>query len=722
MPIAENIKARIHDRAVQTMNSSDHSRAITEAQAGLDLIYAYGAQWASINGTGVSGGSAINQLRVTVGHGRQQIRNLAMNKILPRIQKYASRTMPRKLEGVFEVKPSSRASNDQVAALVGDARLQQQLKNSRALSAVRRAGLMRHVLGSSVIKREFSPTGRGVVVRNAAGQPVQRDDGPMKGRPKTIRTFSHKWTTCAPYEFIRDPSVRHWDLNRDEIIGHEKPMPVSWLNRNFGVNVETKSTMGSLLECQRFLYSAIGNSTSQIFRDSLQPGVMVSEWWAKDDDSDSENEWPYWMLAYRDVGDHTTDKPTLKILQFGKNPYFGLPLHHLIHTEVVNSPWARGIPNLARSSQDAFNLAIVNLLRGMVLFGHPRWSVEQNTLLGNVQDVLTNRQDLPIVRRKGTEHPKRIESPFPDPQSTTIVDNINSMVDDDLNMAPVQRGEAVKRGEAAQAYAIRRDSADTPIQAVIDEDRLALQDLFGGTLHDIAKTDSVKVIKNLLSDEFTDDQIKIFKQQDNYNLFSSIEIQPDRLTPRTPQEAREDAASAIGTEMISADDARRNLWLRHGVSVNDAETKAFRKQQMEISTMLDGGFVEVNDKQNHAAHLFVISLEVEDPRWEQYTEDQRAAIEEHGALHDEAMTMRAQQAQSVAEPQQFDAALAEGEGQTLPEGQPNNELAGAYPPPQPALQPGGQGIPNEQLPGLGQDLQALQPNALNGAGQLAGVL
>ena len=75
----------MHARAVRVMNTSDHSRAMVEAQEALDLIYAYGAQWASINAGGVVGGSAINQLRTTVGHGRQKIRDLAMNKILPRI-------------------------------------------------------------------------------------------------------------------------------------------------------------------------------------------------------------------------------------------------------------------------------------------------------------------------------------------------------------------------------------------------------------------------------------------------------------------------------------------------------------------------------------------------------------------------------------------------------------------------------------------------------------
>ena len=703
MPINQ---AEMVEKAVQTMNTSDHARALLEAQCGLNLIYAYGSQWASINQGAVMGGNAISQLRTTVGIGRQKIRDLAMNKILPRITKLNSRLMPRNLKGVFEILPSSRSSNDQVAALVGDARLQQQLKSTGALRDIRKAWLWRLVLGSAVIKREFAPTGPGVVVRDAAGQPVMRDNK----TPKTIRTFSHNWSICAPYEFIRDPSVRNWEFKHDEIIGHEKPMPVSWLNRNFGVNVKTDATMGSLLECQKFLYSATGHSSSRIFSDSQQKGVMVSEWWAKDSRDSSNNEWPYWMLAYRDVSDRTTDKPVLKVLQFGKNPYYGLPLHHFIYTPEMNAPWGRGVPELARSSQDAFNLAIINLLRALVLFGHPRWVVEQNTLVDATQDALTNRQDIPIVIRKNSTPPKRIETPLPDPNSTRIVDGIEGMIDNDLNMAPVQRGEAVKRGEAAQAYAIRRDQADTPIQAVIDEDRLELQDLLSGTLHDIAKTDTVKELQQRLSHEYTPEQIKIFKQQDNSRLFAGIEVQPDKLTPRTPQEAREDAAAAISSGMVTAEQARRNLWLRHNVGVDEAETRAFRYQQLEISAMLEGDEAEVDIDQNHAAHKFVISLQTDDPRWFQYTDEQREAIRAHGREHDEAMFMQSQVAQSL-QPEQ---------GGLSPQ-QPNNELAGTLPP-QADLQPAGQGNPNEQLLGIGQDLQAQTSNVPIDAGQLAGVL
>jgi len=233
------------------------------------------------------------------------------------------------------------------------------------------------------------------------------------------------------------------------------------------------------------------------------------------------------------------------------------------------------------------------------------------------------------------------------------------------------------------------------------------------------------VLRNRLSHEFTDGQIRKFKEQDDSSLFAGIEIQPDKLTPRTPQEAREDAAAAIQSGMISADDARRNLWLRHNVGINEAETRAFRYQQLEISSMLEGEEAEVDTDQNHAAHKFVISLHTDDPRWFQYDEEQRDRIRTHARDHDAAMLQQAQLAQDIAEPQTFSAQESQisPEQQALSEPQPQNELAGAFPPPSPALQPGGQGLPNEQLPGFAQDLQALTaPNVANDAGLLAGVL
>ncbi len=75
----------------------------------------------------------------------------------------------------------------------------------------------------------------------------------------------------------------------------------------------------------------------------------------------------------------------------------------------------------------------------------------------------------------------------------------------------------------------------------------------------------------------------------------------------------------------------------------------------------------------------------------------------------------------AAQLEQGPEAQAVGQTTAQPQSQqPINELAGAFPPQGPALQPGGNGIPNEQLLGLGQE--ALAPSIPGDVGQLAGVL
>jgi len=269
-------------RAVQTVETSDSTRARYEALCGLYLCYAYGEQWASV-GQGARGGFAVNQLRKFVQPNSRKVR-LAMNFIRSRITKLNSRIMPRQIP--YRVKPVSRAANDAVAALVADARLKQQINSTKAVGTLRRAYLIRVVLGSAVVRRTINQSGPPITVRSADGQPSLNSSG----KERVLKTFSNNWSAHFPWEFIRDPSAQTTDFDDEEIIGHEKAKPIDWVNRHFNTDIESKSTMGTLMECQRFLHSAIGNTNlTRGSQDSKMPGVMFSEWWLKDDSSSSPN-------------------------------------------------------------------------------------------------------------------------------------------------------------------------------------------------------------------------------------------------------------------------------------------------------------------------------------------------------------------------------------------------------------------------------------------------
>ena len=691
------------------METSDQSRARYEAECGLHMCYAYGTQWANVTPGAGRGGYALQQLKSYIKPNSTKVR-FAMNFIRGRIRKVNSRLMPRRIP--YTVKPSSRASNDSIAALVADARLKQQIKSTQAVGALRRAYLWRVVLGSVVVRRSINQVGPSIMVRDASGE-VSLD---RTGRERKIKTYSNNWAVCPPYEFIRDPSATTACFDDEEIIGHEKARTTGWVQRKFGKTVESKADMGQLLECQRFLNSAIGDT--QLTRkqtDSKLPAVMVSEWWFKDDSSSSANPWPWHMIAYRDTCGENPDERSLHVLQFGKNPYFGLPLHHFEYDPKPTCPWSAGVPELTIPAQDASNLAFVSALKTMIAHGNPRWTVEANSLTEPLHVALANNPDHPIEYHTGMQPPTRIPSAPLDSTTAEMLAKTGDWLDEMLTMAPVQSGKAVARGEAAKAYEVRRDAADTPLTAIIDGDRLIMQDLLHGTIHDIIKTESVEVMINRLSHEFTEDQIKVLKQQDSTKLLAGIEVDVDKLRPRTPQEAREDAAAAIGSEMLDPVEARRTLWIREGIAIDERESRAMQTQQQELASMLMGEQVDVYPGQYHEAHKWIISLEMDDPRWAQYTDDQRDAINEHDRLHDEAMQMLAQVGASLENPEVFSEAQPEQPVQQ----QPTSDLVGQQPPlqiAQPQLALSGQGSPSELPPGIGQGLESLIPSAPMGVG------
>ena len=706
--------------AVRTIDSSDTLRARYEAACGLWLCYTYGSQWARLQPGTMRGGQSLIQLKSYIQPNKSNVR-LAMNFIGGRVTKLNSRMMPRKIP--YRVKPASTANNDLVGSLVADARLKQHIESTASVATLRRAYLWRMVLGSVVVRRTMSPAGPPIIVRDAAGIPIND----ASGRPKSIRTYEHKWGICPPYEIIRDPSARDTDFEQEDIIGHEKARTVDWIARKFGEDIKTTATMGQLGECQRFLHSAIGDTTlTGSIQDSRMPGVMVSEFWFKDSSSISKNPWPWHMIAWRDTCGSTPDERMLHVLQFGKNPYHGLPLHHFFYTPQLTSPWARGVPALTISAQDATNLAFVSMLRSLIHHGNPKWIVAANSLTEPSKDALVNTTNRPIEYHNGMPKPERMPSAPIDSIGAQILGETGGWLDEMLTMAPVQSGQAVARGEAAKAYEVRRDAADTPITAVIDGDGLVLKDLLAGTMHDIIKTDSVKVFTERLSHQFTREQIMTLKQQDSTVLLSGVEIDVDKLKPRTPTEAREDAAAAIDSQMLDPVSARRNLWIREGIIIDERECRAMQHQQQEIASILAEEQVDAIAGQYHEAHKYIISLEVDSPQFDQYTTEQQDAIMEHDRMHDELMMMDARVGASLADPNALEMG-EEQEQQAGPEGlqqglppdltQPTSDLVGQQPSPQmPQQGLSGLGLPSELPPGIGPGLQQQLPSAPIGVG------
>jgi hypothetical protein len=613
-------------RAQELIRTSNGSRAALEALTGLRLVYAYGNQWAGV-GQGKARGHQLRQLRTIIDPDDPRIR-VCMNQIRNRVRKVLSRLRPIELD--FTVKNRSRAANDLVAAMVANRRLQLHTDEIDALGILRQKDLCRAVLGSAVIRRTIAANGREVVVRDEANNPKM---GP-NDKPLSIRSFRHGWAVCPPYEFIRDPSALKLTFDDDDALGHEKPRTADWVMRNFGVKINTDTTMGKLLGFQKFLFQATGQSLDDGWMQSELPAVLVSEWWFQDDTGKTGTQWPFYMLAYRDPGASGEDAVGLKPIHFGPNPFYELPLHHFWYEQELFCPWGKGIPDLLMQAQDIANVGWTSTMRQVVHHGNAKWIVEKDTLVDDPRVALNNQPNRPILIQSNANHIPRREPAAPlDQNAMMLLQESPQWLDRLLNMSAVQSGEAVKRGESAEAYRFRHESADSPINDTLKDDEIAVNALLTGTMFDLVKTDNIEALRELLSHEYTDDHILTLKSQDISQAVAGIAVKQDTLRPKTPQEQQEELAVGIDKKMIDPIAARRTLWIRTGKGMDAREQAALEQQQRELQSLLSGEFVEVYAGQDHAAHIYVLEMEQDSARWQTYGEEKRMHVDAHLQEH-----------------------------------------------------------------------------------------
>lgn len=635
------------------------TRSAYEAYCGVCLAYAYGDQWAYRRNSG--GRMEARQLRTVIDPNRSDVR-MSMNMIRSRLTKLDSRMKP--MELTYRVKPRSRAINDQNAAMVAQARLEQILGDIDAIRVARAANMHRLVYGSCCITRSLDQTAQ-ITLRDAAGEPLADE----QGNPRTVRTFRPSWHVAPPYQFIRDPAADDPTFRNEECIGHEAAWTVEKIRRVFGVQVETEATLGKLHELQGFLRRATGEEFGGGFEASRQKAVLVSAFYFRDDENDTDNRWPWMLMAYRDYHATTDGRSQLVPLWFGPNPFWQLPIHHFWFEQQPHTPWGKGVPAITMQAQDATNIAFVMMMRQLVQHGNVKWAVEHNSLVDEIGTALSNRMDKPVVYKRGASAPSRIQPPALDQTTQSIMQATPTWFDWLLNMSPVQGGHAVSRGEAAKAYEVRRDMADTTINAVIDDDELTYNELLTGTLFDVVKHEPAHVTFAALSGEFTEDAVVSLKQQDAPEALSGVQIVKDSLRPKTPEELRAEAQQAVQSQMLDPIQARRALLHKGGAALDPREQAARDRQLQEIQRILAGEHVTVEFGQDHGMHKWVLEMQQESARWDGYTDEQREALMQHWARHVQAEQMKAQMAAGIMPMQQQGASPQPSQAPQLPQAQ-----------------------------------------------------
>ncbi|KKN08963.1 hypothetical protein LCGC14_1051520, partial [marine sediment metagenome] len=355
-------------KATQLIQTSYAFRLYWDSIWALNMAYAKGLQWRWME-PGSSGERAIKRLHNILDPRRIDVR-VTYDRIGSAIRRTAAALKPQKIAWVVSARGDSPEA--MISKHVSSGILKQRMMDIRALAIWRGLHKPRCVIGSMGVRRQITTNGRPVQL------PVERPkkaDGSSGGN-YFLKNREISWSPVFPFEVIRDSSAVHLDPNLVETeFGIQQPRSLQWIKENFGVEIDTESTMGHLYSRSDQLRRATGWNLRSHAVDSKAPGVMVYEMFFKD--ADQEEAWPWQLFAYQDDTNETG--VSLKSLHFGRNPHYGLPIHFIHYDERVLEPWAAGMPQLMKSTQDVRNMAATAMLR--VLIDHyPKWVVQDGTV------------------------------------------------------------------------------------------------------------------------------------------------------------------------------------------------------------------------------------------------------------------------------------------------------------------------------------------------------
>lgn len=606
-------------------------RMYYDAMWALSLAYANGNHWSwAAQKSGLR--REIKALAEIIDPRRTDCR-VVLDKIGRAVRRTVAATKPQRLN--FMCVPDSGDPGATSAKQMCDSLLGKRLRQMQARQVWRSLQLPRTVLGTCLVRRQISSSGKAVTV-----PPVDQ----LSEASGQLRNLEVTWSKVLPFEILRDPSAESIDPNEDEVIfAQEKPRSVQWVVRNYAHVLDeatraklqgTETTLGQLLNYQDQLRSVTGWKTATHAADSKTPGVIVYEVYFQD--ADAEGAWPWQLVGFIDPHNTYGDQEVTP-LHFGRNPFYGLPFHSLHYEKRVQGPWSVGLPLLMKQVQDIINLAATAMVRVMIDFT-PKWRIQSGTV-ENLTETLTNRTDVPLVFNlsKPTDHvPDRI----PAPSSNPVAQELLGMLDQDAmavaNLAPVQFGQMVKRGQSGTAYQTSAEQADVPLEDLRADDELVLNELYYATLidtHRISLKFRPDLAHEMLDGDFPPEQVEALLAADVSRVIQSVQATPDSLRPKTAREVTEDFSSAVGMQLVDPLMARREMYVQGGVILDSTLAEAVRKQELEIEMMRKGQEVVPDATEDHVTAMWVCTRFASSPRWYALDDQVKQRINQHWALH-----------------------------------------------------------------------------------------
>jgi len=617
-----------------TLRASRAMRSHYDSVWALNLAYAAGKQWSWIQAQS-AGQRQLERLHEILDPRRTDVR-VTLDMVARSVRRVVASLKPQKISAV--VHPRGGSSAAMIAKHVFTGLLARRLREIDALAIWRGLHRPRCILGVMGVRRQITTNGRPITLPMGSSR---------KDQQKALYNRQVSWAPVLPFEVVRDPSAISCDMDGETTMGLEKARPVYWVQKNFGVEVQTEQTMGDLYGHLDQMRKATGWTIRAHAGDSRVPGVMVYEWFFKD--ADAEREWPYHLIAYLDPEEASQTR--LVPLHWGDNPFFGRPIHFLQYETRINEPWPAGIPALMKGAQDIRNMAATAMLRVMIA-SYPQWRVEKSTM-EEAQIALMSRMDRAIEfqRRLPTDHiPDRVQAPGASPVSENFFAITGQEGEKAAGIAPVQHGQQVARGQSGEAYREVIEQAEVPLNDLRKDDEGVLNDLLYGTLIDTVKITlrpRRDIARRMLGDEFTTQQIATALGSDPEAVIESVTVLPETIRPRTPRQVKEDMTDLVQKQVKPAREAEWEM-LRQGDVVTDSRMAAAkRKQEMEITMLLAGGQPQVVGGEDHETGIRVLEELMSSPRWESLSPEQRDAISFHWAQHRNAAMQLAEWAQQM---------------------------------------------------------------------------
>jgi len=643
----------------------------------LQMAYNEGNQWGYT--TENSGNVTVNHLKGLFGGTSRRVR-ITINKIQELTRKQASMTSPKQIMADIKgpcgtVDSYTRASGKVLHAL---------LERIGARSYIRSANKDRYIIGSAGIKQ----------VLRRVGTPQTAVAAQGRRKASMLSQYEIDWAPVMPWEIIRTPGSKSIEMQRDEdVLGHEKPRTLKWMQMYYGWAPETDTQYGQVAHFLDEIHRMEnGPGGAPLLTESKEKAVLPCEYFLTDPEETARIytetgltvRWPWMYCGYLDPGKTSGIEPIPTIGNNGliKNPFCGAGLKFLHYHVATEAMWGTGMPWMLMQWQDFSNIGFTWLAEALQQ-SVSKWRYEKGTLeRGQEKNILNNDawQAIPFDRKAAWQTPPERVPGAPVPQmAADIVAMAPQGMSEQSGIAPVQMGQGYKRDGSGAAYEALIGEAETVPEDRITGDEITIGELLRDTLIDTIRISTLDQLEKLTGGTVGMTYLKELKRDDPALRIAVAEVHPTTMRPKTRTQTEGRYVGLI-KDLILPQDAGIKEAIRAGVIGLDSDReRAYQLQAAEIEMMRQGRPVEVLRDDEHVWHIECLRSELNSPNRIDYERQYIDALQQHMLAH------------QMAHEETMGMALGQPE---LPPGQPGQ---GGTPAGNPAGQQAAQGPAGPQL-------------------------